>query len=49
MDNKKLADALRKFGKIPEGRQLPTNAITLWHHIVEGVHRVADALENKGD
>ena len=39
-----LAKALQQFGKVPEDRQLPGNAITLWRHIVEGVERVADAL-----
>lgn len=39
-----LARAFQQFGKIPEGREYPTNAITLWHHLVEGVLRVADAL-----
>jgi len=39
-----LAKALREFGKIPFGEEPPTNAITLWRHIVRGVERVADAL-----
>lgn len=52
MDAKQLADALREFkkipgldeGYIPEG-QLPSNAVTLWRHIVAGVERVADFLD----
>ena len=39
-----LAKALLEFGKVPEGQELPQNAITLWRHIVEGINRVADAL-----
>lgn len=45
VSKKDLAEALRQFGKIPEGRQYPSNAITLWHHMLEGFHRVADSLD----
>jgi hypothetical protein len=40
-----FAAALREFAPleyIPEG--IPSNAATLWRHIVAGVHRVADRL-----
>lgn len=44
-----LAKALREFGKIPGEENytptgIPSNAATLWRHIVAGVERVADAL-----
>ena len=39
-----LASALREFGKIPEGKEIPANAITLWKAMIHGFDRVADAL-----
>lgn len=47
---KRLAMALREFGKIPGEENytptgIPTNAATLWRHLVAGVERVADALD----
>lgn len=39
-----IAAAFREFGKIPEGKERPQNAATLWKAMVHGFERVADRL-----
>lgn len=39
-----FAAAIQEFGKIPEGKDIPHNAITLWKAMIHGFDRVADAL-----
>lgn len=48
MTNEQLADflatAFEQFGKIPEGKEMPGNAITLWKAMIHGWDRVAAHL-----
>ena len=48
MTNEQLADflatAFEQFGKIPEGKDMPGNAITLWKAMIHGWDRVATHL-----
>ena len=39
-----LADAFEQFGKIPEGKDMPGNAITLWKAMTHGWDRVVQRL-----
>lgn len=41
-----LADAFDQFGKIPEGKDMPGNAITLWRAMIHGWDRVVQRLRS---
>lgn len=39
-----LGAALQQFGRIPEGKEIPNNGVTLWKAMIHGWDRVADHL-----